>query len=234
MFWETLDDHRIELLKKIVNRVDIGEYYMAGGTALSLQLGLRKSVDFDFFVPHKFNTDILYAQLKELCPNEISVLNVDGRGTCDVTMEGVQVSFFEYPYDTVYEYINDEDLPNLSMASVEDIATMKALAIGSRGAKKDFFDLYEILHTIDYNVSDLVSDLHEKYGTQRDFSYIGMGLNYFEEAEQERLPETFVKYNWAEMKKSFSKIQQEFFHELREYQRKKNVQNRNHDDELEL
>lgn len=93
MFWETLDDHRIELLKKIVNKVDIGEYYMAGGTALSLQLGLRKSVDFDFFVPHKFNTDALYAQLKELCPNEISVLNVDGRGTCDVTMEGVQVSF---------------------------------------------------------------------------------------------------------------------------------------------
>lgn len=121
MFWETLDDHRNELLKKIVNKVDIGEYYMAGGTALSLQLGLRKSVDFDFFVPHKFNTDALYAQLKELCPNEISVLNVDGRGTCDVTMEGVQVSFFEYPYDTVYEYVNDEDLPNLSMASVEDM-----------------------------------------------------------------------------------------------------------------
>ena len=63
MFWETLDDHRIELLKKIVNRVDIGEYYMAGGTALSLQLGLRKSVDFDFFVPHNFNTDTLYAQV---------------------------------------------------------------------------------------------------------------------------------------------------------------------------
>ena len=46
MFLETLDDHRIELLKKIVNKVDIGEYYMAGGTALSLQLELRKSVDF--------------------------------------------------------------------------------------------------------------------------------------------------------------------------------------------
>lgn len=120
------------------------------------------------------------------------------------------------------------------MASVEDIATMKALAIGSRGAKKDFFDLYEIFHSIDYNVADLVSDLHEKYGEQRDFSYIGMGLNYFEEAEQERLPETFVKYNWSEIKKSFSKIQQEFFHELREYQRKEIVQNRDHDDELEL
>ena len=77
--------------------------------------------------------------------------------------------------------------------------------------KKDFFDLYEILHTIDYNVSDLVSDLHEKYGTQRDFSYIGMGLNYFEEAEQERLPETFVKYNWSEIKKVFLKYSKNFF-----------------------
>ena len=35
-------------------------------------------------------------------------------------------------------------------------------------------------------------------------------------------------------KRNFSKIQQEFFHELREYQRKEIVQNRDHDDELEL
>lgn len=46
---------------------------MAGGTALSLQLGLRKSVDFDFFVPHKFNTDTLYAQLKELYSKNFSM-----------------------------------------------------------------------------------------------------------------------------------------------------------------
>ena len=65
MHWSILDNKRISLLEEIVECVDIGEYYMAGGTALSLQLGLRKSVDFGFFVPHKFNPHSLYVQLKE-------------------------------------------------------------------------------------------------------------------------------------------------------------------------
>ncbi len=103
MYWEILDTKRVSLLKKIVCGVDIGEYYMAEGTALSLQLRLRKSVDFDFFVPHKFNPHSLYAQLKDICPGDMTAINVDNRGTCDVTMWGVQVSFFEFPYSTLYE-----------------------------------------------------------------------------------------------------------------------------------
>lgn len=82
MHWNILDKKRISLLREIVKSVEIGEYYMAGGTALSLQLGLRKSVDFDFFVPHKFNPHSLYAQLKDICIDDITAVNVDNRGTC--------------------------------------------------------------------------------------------------------------------------------------------------------
>lgn len=156
MHLEILDQPRIDLLKEIVSNIDIGEYYLAGGTALSLQLGLRKSVDFDFFVPHKFNTDALYTQLADLCPDDIRATAVDDRGTCEVIMNGIKVSFFEYQYDTVYEYVRDKDLPALAMASIEDIAAMKVAAIGGRGSKKDFFDLYEILTRTNYSVKQLV------------------------------------------------------------------------------
>ncbi len=214
MHWEILDKERIELLSRIVAKVDIGEFYMAGGTALSLQLGLRKSVDFDFFVPHKFNADVLYAQLEEICPNDITAVNIDKNGTCDLVMKNVQVSFFEYPYKTLYKYNRDSDMPKLALADIGDIAAMKAIAIGGRGAKKDFFDLYEIFDKTDYSVKQLVSDLYEKYGNNRDFSYIGMGLNYFDEAEQERLPELFVAYEWETVKAEFNKIQKAFFDEI--------------------
>lgn len=215
MYWEILDTKRVSLLKKIVCGVDIGEYYMAGGTALSLQLRLRKSVDFDFFVPHKFNPHSLYAQLKDICPGDMTAINVDNRGTCDVTMWGVQVSFFEFPYSTLYEYVRDRSMPELAMASIKDIAAMKALAIGSRGAIKDFFDLYQIYHRTDYDTHILVHDLHLKYGEHANLSYVGMGLNYFEDAEQEKLPETYVKYDWEEIKKFFNIVQREFFNEIR-------------------
>ena len=36
-----------------------------------------------------------------------------------------------------------------------------------------------------------------------------MGLSYFEDAEDEILPNTFVDYNWGEIKKFFIEFQKE-------------------------
>ena len=36
-----------------------------------------------------------------------------------------------------------------------------------------------------------------------------MGLSYFEDAEDEILPNTFVDYNWKEIKKFFIEFQKE-------------------------
>lgn len=41
-----------------------------------------------------------------------------------------------------------------------------------------------------------------------------MGLSYFEDAEQEVLSETFVEYDWDEIKKFFINFQKEFQDEM--------------------
>ncbi len=43
----------LELLGKIP---EIKNFYLAGGTALALQIGHRYSVDLDFFIAQKFST----------------------------------------------------------------------------------------------------------------------------------------------------------------------------------
>lgn len=58
MYWNIIDKDRYKLLKDLTETVTIPEYYMIGGTALSLQMGLRESFDFDFCVPAQFNNEL--------------------------------------------------------------------------------------------------------------------------------------------------------------------------------
>lgn len=211
MNWNIIDKDRYILLKNITEKISIPEFYMIGGTALSIQLGLRESFDFDFCVPNIFNNEILLQELKEI--GEIEVKQ-NQKGTCDVILNGVQVSFFYYPNPVIKEYIIPEEMPKLKMASILDIAVMKVVAIGGRGAKKDFFDLYNIINKNTITIDELAKGLIEKCGNNINYANTIMGLSYFEDAEQEILPKTFVEYNWEEIKKFFIKFQSDFEKEL--------------------
>ena len=69
MYWNIIDKDRYKLLKDITNTISIQNYYMIGGTALSLQLGLRESYDFDFCVPENFNNELLIHELQNIRKN---------------------------------------------------------------------------------------------------------------------------------------------------------------------
>ena len=69
MYWNIIDKDRYKLLKDITDIISIPNYYMIGGTALSLQLGLRESYDFDFCVPENFNNEVLLKELQTIRKN---------------------------------------------------------------------------------------------------------------------------------------------------------------------
>lgn len=207
MYWNIIDENRYKLLKNITDAVSILEYYMIGGTALSLQIGLRESFDFDFCVPSQFNNELLLEELEKI--GEVKVKQ-NQKGTCDVVINGVQVSFFYYPNKVIGEFVTTSEISKLKIASILDIAIMKIVAIGGRGAKKDFFDLYNIINRGKIKNEKLAEGLIQKYGDKTNYANIIMGLSYFEDAEQEILPKTFVEYNWEEIKKFFINFQKEF------------------------
>ena len=207
MYWNIIDDNRYKLLKDIVETISIQLFYMVGGTALSLQLGLRESYDFDFCVPKQFNNELLIEELKSLGKIKITQ---NQKGTCDVILNGVQVSFFYYPNTVINDFVVTREIPKLKIASILDIAIMKVVAIGGRGAKKDFFDLYNIINKYEITVEEIVNGLIKKCEKQTNYVNIIMSLSYFEDAEQEELPKVFVEYNWEDIKKFFIKIQKQF------------------------
>ena len=213
MYFNIFDKDRYELLKKITEKISLNNYYMVGGTALSLQLGLRESYDFDFCVQNEFNNEILLKELKSIGNIEVQQ---NQKGTCDVLLNGVQVSFFYYPNKVISEFVKTEEIPNLKFANILDIAVMKVVAIGGRGAKKDFFDLYNIIKKCDITIEELIRGLLLKCGKDINYANIIMGLSYFEDAEEEILPKTFVEYDWKEIKEFFIDFQKEFISKMEE------------------
>jgi len=59
MFEEILSENAISVIESLGTRLEA--FYLAGGTGLALQLGHRKSNDFDFFSEKPFNTDAMLA-----------------------------------------------------------------------------------------------------------------------------------------------------------------------------
>lgn len=210
LHYEILDDTRTQLLKCIDQKPDLLKgFYLAGGTALSLQEGYRCSYDFDFFSRKTFNENEIAQTCSDMFGDRLTSVRLE-HGTCDIVVDTVKLSFLHYPYKLVDNTTRPEEFTNLRLASIRDIATMKVAAIGGRGARKDFFDLYHILNDTSEEIQTLAKDLVAKFGIKTDYSYMVMGLDYFEDAEMEILPKTFVKENWDQIKKFFSEEKEHF------------------------
>lgn len=209
MHLEIIDQKRINLLKCLSSLPFMSQFSMGGGTSLSLQLGLRTSVDFDFFSSEHFNVNSLLETIKSSFDN-VEVINIDEKlSTLDLFIDNVKVSFFEYKYKLLESPINFDEFNNLTLLSIYDIAAMKIIAIIQRGTKKDFFDLYFIIKNFSLSISDLFSILDKKYNNP-DLKYaFMMSMIYFEDAENDILPTCFVPYSWNEIKKYFFTLQKD-------------------------
>jgi hypothetical protein len=178
----------------------IREFYLAGGTALALRHGHRRSIDFDFFRPTPFDVRELALALAGAFA-EFERLPT-GQQTLYVRLSRVTTSFFHYPYLLLEEA--EPTTWGFGLASDRDIAAMKLEAIAGRGARKDFIDL-RVLCRAGLSL-DTAFDLFErKYGTRRTDRYHRLrALAYFDDAEREPMPDLLVPFDWDEAKRYFT------------------------------
>lgn len=178
MFYNILDEKRKNILPLL--KYFKQSFYLAGGTALALQMGYRDSVDFDFFSEKDIDTKKLFEEIK-IVFGEYKIIKVqDEINTLTVLIdENIKLSFFSYKY-LLLEKLIDE--PNLKLASILDIATMKLVAITSRASNKDYIDLYYILQNL--SLSDLLDEASKKF-SEIDRNLILKSLVYFEDIEIE-------------------------------------------------
>lgn len=161
-------------------RVADDKFYLAGGTALALQLGHRLSVDFDWFAPVVGNPDELLKKIRQRC-GDAHILAIS-RETLHLNIQGVQVSFLGYDYPLLQPLVFWEEF-RCYLADIQDIACMKLSAITGWGARKDFIDLHRII-LMHYDLHTCLSFFQQKY-RQHDIGHVVRSLTYFEDAEAE-------------------------------------------------
>ena len=205
--YDILDPGRKEILPKLAAFKT--QFYLAGGTALALQIGHRDSLDFDFFSREEIDTVKLFDQINEIFAGSEIIKTQEERNTLSVNIGQVKFSFLTYPYELVDKLVEAEFF---NLASIKDIACMKLSAITSRSALKDYVDLYFILEQ--YKLEELLNSCKNKF-PQLDIGLVLKSLVYFDDIVEE--PIIFKEGNAA----SLYEIQQSLKNEVREYLEKK-------------
>ncbi|MBI2843168.1 MAG: nucleotidyl transferase AbiEii/AbiGii toxin family protein [Armatimonadetes bacterium] len=205
---EVLEEHQIALLPSLASFVSKEGFYLGGGTAIALQLGHRKSADFDFFSEESIQDPLSLA--RQAVTSGINFTQTEvSRGTLHTFADGVRVSFFEYRYPLLSNFVQWPEY-GLRIASLDDLACMKLAAIAQRGARKDFVDVYAL--GSQYTSLSKMLDLYQyKYATD-EIAHVLVGLTYFDDADEEPMPIMLWDVSWEEMKHSIRIWVKEFVH----------------------
>ncbi|PIT93778.1 hypothetical protein COU00_02525 [Candidatus Falkowbacteria bacterium CG10_big_fil_rev_8_21_14_0_10_43_11] len=172
-----------------------GGWYLAGGTALALQAGHRRSVDLDFFTAKKtFNEKQAAEYLSRQGDWKTTSLDC---GTLYGKLAGAKISLISYPFFKPSQ-------PLLSVGSIRvltlpDIAAMKIVAISQRGRKRDFIDIYW-LATHGQGLEQSIKAALRQYNVSQNLSHILKSLVYFNDADNDPMPSLFFKTNWKTVK----------------------------------
>ncbi|MGB9720040.1 MAG: nucleotidyl transferase AbiEii/AbiGii toxin family protein [bacterium] len=199
MFEQTLTKRAKKNLALLGRANILKDAYLAGGTALALQLGHRISVDLDFFTPKDFMPKTFSAKLSQLGAFKEEQAS---KGTVSGSFEGIRFSLFVYKYPLLVPPLKYQ---SLDIADIRDIAAMKIDAIATRGLKRDFIDLYFICKA-GYSLTKLLNSYDRKYkNLASNLIHIQKSLVFFDDAEPEKMPNMIKPVDWEDVKKYFVK-----------------------------
>jgi hypothetical protein len=184
------------LVRRLVSKGVSGGWTLAGGTGLALQIGHRYSDDLDFFRFEAFEVPDLIRDL-----SRIGSISVQSRAedTLHAVIEGVRLSFMRVEAPLLFDGI---PYRGIRIADPQDITVMKIVAIGGRGSRKDFVDLY--FYILGGGSLETGFELLRRRFTQVDYNeyHLLKSLVFFDDAEMEPMPRMLREVAWDDVKKT--------------------------------
>lgn len=185
-------------------------FYLAGGTALALQLGHRDSIDFDFFTNREFNSNDLLEEVKSVfAGHHIEVVQI-GNMTLNLIIDhDIKVSFFMIK-DRLLDPLIETEYFNL--ASIKDIACMKIAAL-TRAEFKDYVDLYYILRRM--SLAEIFQNCKKKYENFDEIIYLKAFTSFDDISVTKILFKPGKEVKLSTIRKDFQNKAKEYLDQLR-------------------
>ena len=141
LYKETVSTEMWELLQKLMKDEMLKDFNLVGGTALSLQIGHRLSIDINLFTTGNFDEQELLKHLATKYPELLINDMFNNTILLDIDKIKVDILSHQYPWQKPIE-----TKEGMRLASLEDIGAMKLHAIFQNGTRiKDFTDMHFLL-----------------------------------------------------------------------------------------
>ena len=156
MYKNILSENQIALLP-LIRQFSL-DYYLVGGTALALQYGHRRSLDFDLFTTKSFESQPIIRAIRK--DHKINQKHIDEPNQLTLMADHIKMTFCQYEYPVIHT----EKFENIiTMPDDLSIAAMKAFTLGRRAKWKDYVDLYFVFKH--HPIQEVIGRAHEYYGT---------------------------------------------------------------------
>jgi len=187
----TVSKPLLKLLKDLQKDKIFEDYFLVGGTALSLQIGHRVSEDIDLFTKKSLNKDDIFNYLNSNYKGKYVIDNVQN-SILNTHINNLKVDFVCLEANLI-EDVKIED--GIKYLGIKDISAMKLKACAFRGNQaKDFIDVYYLLKQI--CLKDMFNYYKKKYD-QTDITIIKKSLIYFDDVTEN---------NWKSLKLLYDKL----------------------------
>jgi len=203
MYWETVSDKLKSSLYMLMQAELFNDFRLVGGTALSLHLGHRISVDIDLFTDKPYGS-INFEKIDEFLKKNYAYVDAN----FDL-IPGMGRSYFlgDSPNNTIkldVYYTNDPfmhpfvEIDGIRMATLEEIVSMKIDVVQRGGRKKDFWDLHEVIPK--FSLEQMLKLHSQRHKWTHDEKLILANFTDFKHADSDFEPICLRQKNWEFIK----------------------------------
>lgn len=208
LYYNTVNNFLKKSLLQLMAADEFASFRLVGGTALSLQMGHRESIDIDLF------SDVAYGEIDFDSIEKYLVLNFSFVDHFSNSIPGIGKSYLIgenkdnavkldiFYTDKFIQLVFIED--SIKMASVEEIIAMKLDVIQRGGRKKDFWDLHELFEN--YNLAQMLALHEQRYPYSHDRELIINNFTNFNYADDEFNPICYRGKYWEFIKEDIEEI----------------------------
>lgn len=206
LYWNTVSPLLKEILIELMQEELFLPFRLVGGTALSLQIGHRMSVDIDMFTDADYGS-IDFDKIRTFLKNKYdfystSPVEIVAFGTY-FEIGNSENDFIKLDLYYTDPYIDGiQEVSTIRMATVNEIIAMKLDVILRGGRKKDFWDLHYFLDK--YSIDEMISFFEKRYPYNDDFVKIRDMLVNFDAADLDFDPNCLLDKNWEIIKIDFT------------------------------